>query len=98
MQRQNEGKETEHCQHYAWEMPGEVCVAAAPTSKCPECNGEGSWVKEDDACNAVGDPCDKCGGTGLGEKPQPGELCHQVRPECLSYRPTLMFSCGEGGD
>ena len=31
---------------------------------CERCNGKGSWVKEDDACNAVGDPCDNCGGQG----------------------------------
>ena len=32
--------------------------------KCPDCDGKGSWVEKDDACNAVGDPCDKCDGTG----------------------------------
>ncbi len=34
---------------------------------------------------------------GAGEKPEPGKLCHQARPDCSAYQPTLMFSCGEGG-
>ncbi len=37
--------------------------------ECPDCKGEGSWVEKDDACNAVGDPCDKCNGTGVIKHP-----------------------------
>ena len=73
--------------------------ALSTRQDCERCNGKGSWVKEDDACNAVGDPCDNCDGTGeaglsLGEVwelYQQGKLVEldddQTLPEYTNYQP-----------
>jgi len=99
MQRKNEGFYADQCQFLMWEVGGGCYRSEYAATKCPECGGEGViyiGIPLQTPCRAP--KCPDCHGTGVGQKPLPGELCHQARPECLSYYPTLMFSCGEGGE
>ena len=45
----------------SWALPG-------MQEKCLDCNGFGEWTGEADACNAPGDPCEPCHGTGYVAK------------------------------
>ena len=87
------------CRFYVYEGPRPIClkteIAASP---CPDCKGTRVYYwctgQHDDGYMK----CPKCHGTGVGQKPAPGKLCHQDRSDCLAYRPTFTFSCGESGD
>ncbi len=95
MPRKNEGHFTGHCRYYAWEVGG-GCLAEAAMQKCDGCQGSGLRGASDHDLWWL--DCLKCSGTGLGQKAESGERCHQARADCQAYYPTLMFSCGEGGD
>lgn len=87
------------CRFYVYEGPRPICLKTEiAASKCQECGGEGKiyiGIPLQTPCYAP--KCPDCEGTGLSVKPAPGKLCHQFRPDCLAYRPTFAFSCGEAG-
>jgi len=90
MTRKTEGEQLPHCRFFMWEVGG-GCLSEKEFP-CPACKGEKT---EGPGRQSY---CSTCGGSGVFEKPEPGKLCHQARPDCLAYEQTTRFSCGGGGD
>ena len=99
MTRKTEGELLPQCRFYVYEGPRPICLKLEFTaSKCPECEGSKIYRRMWRGHHVETTPCPDCLGTGLGEKPVPGEICHERRPDCLAYEQTTRFSCGGGGD
>ena len=94
MSRYYEGKYTEHCEFYMWEVGG-GCLAR-DNGKVYCCGFNTGCDRED---RPTLDHCADCLYMTEGAYlPDPGKECHEKRHDCAAYRSTLMFSCGEGGE